>query len=333
LTERAPGAFARRLPTMQRFLDWLTASPLRVLTAAALFASVGYLPLLLTWLPGALIVLLALRGGPKSLDLTASVVAGLTLGWCELEFVGAGPVAAALIAIGLIVPPLLVGRLLARGGTLSLAFQLATLSAVGLLVFVHLVLTDPPGIWQPFVERLAAELDRFATALSRAGSDARLSSSDLHEIASAFVNWGVVAWLLLLNTVVAAAVGLYSQGVQTQSAVLGPAFRSLQAGRTLAAVALLMTVLAMTLHWDFANDVQRLFIGAFVLQGLALVHAAREILGFSGGWVFATYAFLFVPLAATLVEAALVVAGFLDNWVPLRARLAAIAARGTARRG
>jgi hypothetical protein len=167
-----------------------------------------------------------------------------------------------------------------------------------------------------------------ATIMSNAGSGWRPRDADLRDAASAVVNWGVVAWLLLFNTIVAAAVGLYAHGRQLKSALLGPAFRELKAGRTLATAALVLSLLSLTLKWDFAVDTSRLFAGAFLLQGLALLHAARATLGFSTAWLAATYVLLFVPVAALFVESALAVCGFLDNWIPLRPRLAALAAKG-----
>ena len=318
---------------MQRFVDWLTASPVRVLLGAALLAPLGYALIFFMWVPGALIVLLALRAGKPVADWQAALVSVLTLGWWLLTSVGAGPLPAALVALGVIGPPLLVGRLLARGGSLTLAFQFSTLAAVVMLVVVHLVLADPPGVWRPYVERLAGELDRVATMMAAPANDKHPSSAELHEAASAVVNWGVVTWLLLVNTVVAAALGLWAHGRQTGTALLGPAFRSLQAGRTLAGIAFVAMLLAMTVHWDLASDAQRLFVGALALQGLALMHAAREILGFSGSWLVGTYVLLFVPFAALAVQSLLVVVGFLDNWLPLRGRLAALAARDKGRRG
>jgi hypothetical protein len=180
-------------------------------------------------------------------------------------------------------------------------------------------------VWRPAVERLAAELDRVAAMMAQGGP-----WPDSKKTAAAVVNWGSVAWLLLFNAMAATAVGLYAFGRLTRSVQLGPAFRALSAGRTLAAAALVTTVLTMTVHWDFASDAERVFLGAFVLQGLALVHAAREILGLSPGWLVATYALLFVPLAQVVVPALLAAAGVLDNWMPIRGRLAALMARNGA---
>jgi hypothetical protein len=316
---------------MQRFVAWLTASRLRVILGAAMFATLGFATLCV-WVPGALIVLLALRGGRPIADWQAALVAGLVSGWW-LVSAGAGAVPAALVAAGLIVPPLLVGRLLARGGSLSLAFQLSTLAALGLLAVVHLALADPPAIWQPLLERFGADLDRVAMLMVGADGEHRPADAQLRAARAQLINWGVAAALLLINTVLAAALGLYAHGRQQQTATLGPQFRALRAGRTLAVAGLVLALGAVGLHWGFALDAEQVFVGAFVLQGLALLHSAREVLGFGTGWLVATYALLFFPVTALFVHTALLVGGLLDNWLPFRARLALQAAKNKERRG
>jgi hypothetical protein len=51
------------------------------------------------------------------------------------------------------------------------------------------------------------------------------------------------------------------------------------------------------------------------------------------GWLIGAYVLLFIPFAALFVEGALAVGGFLDNWFPLRAKLAALAVKMKARGG
>jgi hypothetical protein len=305
---------------MQAFAEWLTASSARALAGAALLAFLALLLPFGSWLPGALLVLLALRTGPVP-DWAAAVVAGLTLLW-SLFSAGAGPVPAGLVTLALVVPPLLIGRVLGRGGSLNLTFQIATLASLGFLVVVHAVLADPPGVWRPFLEKLAAELDRMGAVISNVGSGQRPQDVDLIT-ASASRMWGVVTWLLLLNTMVAAFVGLWWSGLIAGKARLGPAFRELKAGRTLAVLALVVVVLTLTLQWDLPADATWVFLGAFVLQGLAILHAARETLGLSGVWLVGTYVLLFIPFTTLFVQGALAVFGFVDNWYPLRERFAA----------
>ena len=303
-------------------VTWLCASRGRALLGAAILAFLALVLPFGTWLPGAYIVLLALRGSVPLPDWAATAVAGAALVWW-LSVAGAGPVPSLLVSVALVVPGLLIGRLLLRGGSLDLAFQLATLAALAVLVVVHLVIADPPGVWRPFLERLAAELDRMATVMSNVGSGRRPQESNLIE-ASAARMWGVVAWLMLLNTMIAAFVGLASAGVMAKIPRLGPAFRALKAGRTLAGVALLVTLVTVTFHWDLPADAAWVFLGAFVLQGLAVLHSARESLGLGTAWLAGTYVLLFLPVTTLFAQGALAMFGFMDNWYPLRPRFAAL---------
>lgn len=305
---------------MQTFAEWLTTSRARALVGAALLAFLALLLPFGSWLPGALLVLLALRAGPAP-DWLAGLVAGLMLAWW-LASAGAGPVPVLLVALALVAPPLAIGRVLARGGSLNLGFQLAVLGSLCFLAIVHGVLADPPGVWRPFLESLAAELDRMGVLMSNVGSGRRLADTQLiAELASQM--WGVVAWMLLWNTMIAVFVGLYWSGVVANAPRLGPAFRELKAGRTLAIAAVLAVVLMLALGWEFPADATRVFLGAFVLQGLAVLHAARDGLGFSTAWLVATYVLLFVPFTTLFVSGALAVFGFVDNWYPLRQRFGA----------
>lgn len=314
---------------MHSLAQWLTASRLRAVIGAGLLAFLALLVPFCTWLPGSFVVLLALRSGQPLQATRAALVAGLTLGWWVLQ-AGAGPVPALLVAVALVGPPLLVGRLLQRGGSLNLGFQLATLAALVFLVVVHGVLSDPPGVWRPILEKLAAELDRVGAVMQNVGSGRRPQDSDLIQ-ASAARMWGVVTWLLLLNTMIAVFVGTSVAGLLERVSRLGPAFRSLQAGRTLGIAALVTAVAAGVFRWSLAADASWVFLGAFVLQGLAVLHAAREMLGFGTGWLAAVYVMLFWPFwpyTTVFVQGALAVVGFVDNWVPLRERLSRRGGRG-----
>jgi len=299
---------------MQRSIaEWLTASRGRALAGGLGLAVFGALLLpFSSWLPGALIVLVTLLGRPVP-DWQVALVAGVTLAWWLLAAVG--PVVAILTSAALVLLPFLLGRLLARTRNLSLVFQVATLVVLAMLGLVHAVLADPPGVWRPLLTRAAAELERMGALVSGPGT----SSSEVIAQATAQM-WGVASWLVLLNAMVSIFVGLYWAGRVEGRPTLGPAFRSLKAGRTLALLALVALGLSYGLRLHFARDAVWLFGGAFVLQGLAILHAARESLRLSTGWLAASYVFLFVPLTTPVVTSGLAAFGFLDNWYPIRSR-------------
>ncbi len=300
---------------------WLTTSRTRALIGAVALAFLSLLLPFGTWLSGALIVLLALSDSKPLQDWLAALVAAITLGWW-LSMAGAGPVPVVLLALALVVPAGLLGRLLARGGSLNLAFQLATVAALIFLGIVHAVLSDPPGVWRPFLERLASELDQVASVMSTVGSGRSPRDANLIQ-ASAERMWGVVTWLLLLNTMVALFVGLYWSGIKTGTTRLGPAFRALTAGKTVSALGVLVAGCALIFRWQVAADAAWVFLGAFVLQGLAVLHAARAGMKWSGAWLGVTYVLLFLPFTTLLVQGVLAVVGLADNWLAIRTRFVA----------
>jgi len=63
-------------------------------------------------------------------------------------------------------------------------------------------------------------------------------------------------------------------------------------------------------------------LGVFLLQGLALSHAARLHFGLGSWSLVLFYVMLFLPPFAALVMPVIVVAGWLDNWLDFRGRWA-----------
>jgi hypothetical protein len=302
---------------MRRLAVWLTASRTGALSGAIVAALLGRLPFL-SWLPGATIAFLALSPSSPIPDWSALVLADVVFAeWLWVH--GAGLVGAVLVSLALLLPALLLARLLRRTQSLTLCFQMAALAALGFLVVVHLVLADPPGVWRPVIEAFAAELDRMGAVVSNVGSGRM--PQDINVIV--YFLWGVVAWMLLLHAMVGVIFGLYLRGRLEGKALLGPAFRQLKAGRTLAVLAVVSTVMLVAVPWTQAADGTLLLAGVFVLQGLAVVHSARVAYAANTGWLVAMYGLLFLPPTTLLVMGGLSILGFLDNWLSFRAYLPA----------
>jgi hypothetical protein len=302
----------------QSMAEWLTASRGRALAAAFALAVPAALVPFGAWLAGALIVLVTLRAAPLP-DYQVAAVAAVSFSLVWWRVVLVGPVVAILASAVLLLFPLLLGRLLRRSGSLSFTFQVATLAVLAMLALVHVLIADPPSVWRPFVAPAIPEFDRFAALV--AGPDGPKGE----EIAGEFVKWAwsEAGWLVLLNAMISVFVGLYAVGRIANRATLGPAFRELKAGRTLSLLALVAFALALFARSKLASDTLWLFVGAFVLQGLALVHAARLRLKLSAGWLVAAYALMFVPTEPPFMQVGLATCGFLDNWFPLRPRFLA----------
>ncbi len=298
---------------------WIAASKSGAYVGALLLsvAAITLMPFGL-WLVGGLVVFMRTRGGPVPDGQVAALVGAILSVWLYARS-GVGFVPAVLIALAAVLPALLLGRLLARGASFNLVFQAATLGALGFVLIVHGVLADPPGVWRPLLEGAAAELDRMGTLISTTG----LAGVDEQNFiqASAERMWGVVSWLLLLTAMISVFLGSYWEGRVTRTAVLGPRFRQLSAGRTLAVTALLALAATVAFRSGLAADAALVLIGAFVLQGLALLHSVHYAYGLSNAWLVAPYALVFGGVTTAIMLVALAVSGFVDNWFPLRHRL------------
>ncbi len=303
---------------IRRCAPWIISTRLRVYLGAVVLAVVATLLMPFgLWLVGGLVALLALRRGPVPEGRIAALGAVMLVWW--LYRGGIGPVPAALIAAAATVPALLLGRLVARGGSLNLVFQLATLAAIGFVLLVHAVLSDPPGVWRPMLEQAAAELDRMGAVMSTTGL-ARMQEAEFIQ-ASAERMWGAVTWVLLLTSMISVFLGIYWDGRIEQKIRLGPLFRQLSAGRTLAAGAVIALAASIVFRSGVATDAALVLLGAFVLQGLAVVHSVQYAYGLSGAWLVAPYALIFGGFTTAIMLIALAVSGFIDNWLPLRRRL------------
>ncbi len=318
------------------FAEWLTESRAKTLVGVVAAAVFALIVPFASWLPGALVVMLSLVPSgvrPESaLVVACATVVALTINPVAGIVHGTVPwVASVLLAAALVAPSYLIGRLLARGASPNLAFQSAALAALGMLVVVYVVLADPAGVWRPLLSQIAPALDEFAGMMANAGSGHRLDEQQFVE-ASAARAWGVVAWLLLLNTMVSVLFGLAWARGKGYVPPGDRAFSALSAGRTLAMACVVAIVCTVAFASRLGGDALLVFAGVFMLQGLAIMHATLLSLGYGGmslgvGYAVGFLVFLLlglaVPALAGSVQGVLVVSGFIDNWWPLRARLAA----------
>jgi site-specific recombinase len=67
-----------------------------------------------------------------------------------------------------------------------------------------------------------------------------------------------------------------------------------------------------------AADAALVLLGAFVLQGLAVLHAAHYAYGLSSAWLVAPYVLVFGGFTTAIMLVVLAVSGFVDNWFSLR---------------
>jgi hypothetical protein len=289
--------------------SWLADNP-----GGAVFVTglLGLLPLFglgfAFFLPGAVPALMVLVRGPRMGVLVAvGAAALLTL---AMWMVGR-PVPVGLIYSAWVLgPPLLLAALLARTGSLSLCLQVAVLAGVLMLVLLHATLGDPEQFWAPFVRDLAQEMQRRGLPMD-------LEKDGLVE-ALARTLWGWVTALTMLLAISALCLARWWQLLPERAGQFGAEFQQLRLGIVLGTIGALLIVASMLMDRALVDDLERIFLGALMLVGLAAAHRYKGAGRLGAGWLWAIYVLL--VLAAPVMFAALAGWGFVDNWLRSRMR-------------
>jgi hypothetical protein len=298
---------------MTGLIHWVTGHPARAFLAAGLAALVSLFALpMAAWLPAGVVVLGLLAGGPM-LALAAALGAATGLMWVFLPAFGSG---AALI-IAVLLPSYLAATALVATRSLSFVFQAATIGAGLLVLAIHGLLGDPQGVLMPLIGALEPMLQRASDLFSQFGIE-----STPQEIGAATVHsaWRTLAWMVLLQAMLAQFAGLWAFGQLREPGLFGREFRQLKLGRAIAWIAVaafavsLGAQLALGQPWQAVDDLVFVLAAAFLMQALAVVHGLRELQVIGLAPVVLAY------IAVVLLPMALVGIGFADTWVRFRER-------------
>jgi hypothetical protein len=291
------------------FASWLTQSP-----GGAVFATglLGLLPLFglgfAFFLPGAVPALVSLVRGPRlgmAVALGATVLLTLAM-WSIGRPVPVGLIYSAWV-LG---PPLALAAVLARTRSLSMCLQIAVLAGVVLLVFLHLKLGDPAKFWAPFVRDLAEEMQKRGLPMD-------MEKNGLAETLARTL-WGWVTALTILLAMCAVFLARWWQTrlLPQDAGRFGVEFQQLRLGVALGTAAAVLVCASLFTDQVLVDDVERIFLGALMLVGLAAAHRYKAAGRLNGVWLWAIYVLL--VLVAPLMVAALAGWGFVDNWLRSR---------------
>jgi len=302
------------------FAGWLLRSPGRAALAAALAGLLVWPTgiMFTAWAPGAVLACLVFAGKQSPKWVPASLIAaGIPLAWGLGQ--GVGTVIGAGLAAAVLLPTVGLAAWLRRTNSLSYTLQMAAVVAVAGTIGANVLVDDSKSFWQPFL----VGVEQMMQQMAGAGGDPEIAAAS-HQLAEAYgrIAWGLVAWLVMLQALLGVFVGLFWFGRSRGTHELGPRFRALKAGRVLALFIVLAWLLATLRVAHEADDVVSVLLGVFLLQGLALSHAARLHFGLGSWSLVLFYVMLFLPPFAALVMPVIVVAGWLDNWLDFRGRWA-----------
>lgn len=281
----------------------------RAVAIAVLSAVVALLLPPLAYVGAAVIGLVTLRlGAREGVGIIAFGVLALTGIGVMLGGVAVPLVSGALL---LWLPVWLLALLLRSSASLALVLQAGALFGAVLVLLSYLVLGDPSAWW---AARLEVILEPLFTA----------RGLDVGEYIPELARWMtamsaaalIVGVLLSLLWARAWQARLYNPGG------FGTEFRALRLGLRFALVTLAIVVVAQLPVAGLATvaaDVVFTLVVIYLLQGLALIHAAVHITKARRTWLVVLYG-LFLFAAPQLIML-LALLGWLDTWIDIRARL------------
>ncbi|MGD9408143.1 MAG: DUF2232 domain-containing protein [Gammaproteobacteria bacterium] len=283
---------------MKQFVEWITQRAYRAGLAAAALALVPLLGIV----GSGLLVLTDLRRGSGA-AWSAAAVATLILLLASVAG-GAQPLAAILAGLVFWAPAIGLAEVLKRSGSLSLAIQTATVASAALAVmWIVTAGGDVP-------EALGQQL---VPLLEDAGFQQEAVTMMLTLVP------GVMALTLLLAAVGGLLLGMGWHASLSSPGALGKAFRNLRLGKALAAAGLAILLGGLTTNHPLLANLLLVAMSVFVLQGLALIHAAAAARKWPGAALAVVYVLLVFGMS--VMAPVLALFGMVDNWLDFRRRL------------
>jgi hypothetical protein len=286
---------------MKAFVDWVLSRRYRLVLLALIFAS------LLPVASSALIALETARRGTRQGMLSALIgtIALAALAWfTSADF-------ALSVSFGTVTffSGAAIGVLMRRTGHLVLAFQTATLITLVGMAAVTLFGPEPRELLAPMLAELAELL--------------RASGATSEQTALVEASGGILLATALFSQIVGPLLLAYWWlSIASAQKRFGREFRQLRLGRILGVTATVIVALGLVLATPLVQNLTALALAAFVLQGLAILHAWAHAKRWHVAFVAPVYVLLVTPLML-LVLLGLGALGLLDNWFDLRAPLRA----------
>jgi len=279
---------------------------------AAAFAMLSLIVPLIGLISSAAIALVTLRKGADE-GLVVGAFAGFAGGLLAFAALGS-PLPAVGFVLMLWLPVWVLGLVLRQTQSLTLTIQVAALFGLVVVAGIHLFTADPAAYWMELLEPIRRSL------VGSSVIDAAVSERLVVQAA----RWmtGAFAATFYFQLLLALFIGRWWQALLYNPDGFGAEFRALRMRSEVAYSALgLAAVVLLSDRATWATDLLLLLTPLFFLQGMAIVHSLAHAYSAHRGWLIGFYGLLLLvmPYAEILVTGF----GFLDNWVDLRARVAA----------
>lgn len=281
--------------------------------AALVVASMAVLGLMVppaAWISAAAIVLVTLVHGQKSGLITTALS---SLGAAIFSYlIFATPQVAVIFVLLVWLPAWLMAMILRQ--TVSLAFSLQVLTAISLfaIALIYMLFPNFGELWREPLDRMVVEL---------AQQSDQFSLTELKQTQDWIIAFlpGLFAGSIMFGTILSLLLGRWWQAVFYNPGGFAEEFQSLNLGKRVAIVAVLIMLMAMFANNVFAIAMVTVVFVLYGIQALSLLHAAINIRQLNGTWLWVFYVIMFfVPQFLLL----LIVASLADPWLDIRRRLA-----------
>jgi len=194
--------------------------------------------------------------------------------------------------------------------TSSLALSLLAVSAIGVVSVVLLALGtgDPQAFWQTEIARMMEVL------VVQGGLQIDPTQIEPATASLAFWMTGMAGLSLFFTALCALFIARHWQASLVNPGGFRAEFHALSLGKPAALAALVGIAVAALFGGPVSTAIAMVIGAAFVVQGLAVVHALLAKRWLSGFWLFGVYALLIVPQTWLLLAAL----GLIDNQIVLR---------------
>ncbi len=281
--------------------------------AALVVASMAILGLMVppaAWISAAAIVLVTLVHGQKSGLITTALS---SLGAAIFSYlIFATPQVAVIFVLLVWLPAWLMAMVLRQ--TVSLAFSLQVLTAISLfaIALIYMLFPNFGELWREPLDHMVAELAQQSDQFSLA------QLSQTQDWIIAFLP-GLFAGSIMFGTILSLLLGRWWQAVFYNPGGFAEEFQSLNLGKRVAIVAVLIMLMAMFANNVFAIAMVTVVFVLYGIQALSLLHAAINIRQLNGTWLWVIYVIMFFIPQFLLM---LIVASLADPWLDIRQRLA-----------
>jgi hypothetical protein len=279
-------------------VDWLLAQRLRLIVVAVVAAP------LLSVVSAALIALETARRGAVSGALSAAAMVGglallAVLSRADVPlFAGVGLVCA--------VTGVAIGGLIRRAGNLVLAFQAAVLFCLGAVLLVGVIGIDARPFFEPAVAEFVALLPSDTPPEQVTFVEQRLAEV-------------LLASAVFLQVTGALLLGFWWTLLAAGERRFGHEFRQLKLGRLLGVAATGFIVLGLVFDAPVVQNLTLLGLLAFLVQGVAVLHAWAHAKQWHPLVLAALYLLLLMPGLNVVIVLPISMMGLVDQWFDLRA--------------